>query len=447
MTPLPREEALRKAVHVGMSGFALLLRVLTWQQAAIAAGVALVFNAAIFPRVSPHVLRKEERAARFSVGITLYAATVLLLIITFRRNLPIAAAGWGFLAFGDGFASILGMTLGGPRLPWNARKSVTGFLGYLVFGFLGASFLYGFVASRVPSVWELGCLFAAALAGAAVESLPSELDDNILPPLVAAAALALLLPCRPGLLEALEPAGLRGFAVAFGINAAVAALAAALRIVRPWGALAGALLGTIVLGFGGAGLYGLLWVFFVGGTLATRFRKARKEAMGKAEGAGGRRGAAHVLANVSVAAFCALVAGLGPHGGALRLAAAAALATALMDTVGTEVGQAFASPTVLLPDFRRVPPGTDGAVSVAGTLAGLAAAAALAWAGVLAFVVTPAGAAAVVLAAVGGTILESLLGRAGAPWRVSNGHVLNFVNTLAGAAAAPPLLALLGGRS
>ena len=36
-----------------------------------------------------------------------------------------------------------------------------------------------------------------------------------------------------------------------------------------------------------------------------------------------------------------------------------------------------------------------------------------------------------------GTVLESLLGRTGAPWRVSNGHVLNFVNTLAGAAAAP----------
>ncbi|MEO8055437.1 MAG: DUF92 domain-containing protein [Acidobacteriota bacterium] len=447
MTPLPREEALRKAVHVGMAGFALLLRTLTWQQAAVAAGVALLFNATIFPRVSPHVLRKEERETRFSVGITLYAATVLLLIFTFRGNLQIAAAGWGYLAFGDGFASILGMSLGGPRLPWNSKKSLSGFLGYLVFGFLGAAFLYGFVAGRSPSGWEFACLLTAALAGAAVESLPSELDDNVLPPLVAAGALALLLPCRAGFLDALEPAGLRAFAVALGINAAVAGLAAALRVVRSSGALAGALLGTVVLGFGGAGLYVLLWVFFLGGTLATRFRKARKEAMGKAEDSGGRRGVANVLANVSVPAFCALAAGLGPHGGALRLAAAAALATALMDTVGTEVGQAFASPTVLLPDFRRVPPGTDGAVSVAGTFAGLAAAALLAAVGVAAFVLTTTGAAAVVLAALLGTVLESLLGRAGAPWRVSNGHVLNFVNTLAGAAAAPPLAALLGGLS
>ncbi len=447
MTPLPRGEALRKAVHVGMAGFALLLRTLTWWQAALAAFGALAMNVCVLPRVAPNVLRMDERARRFSVGIALYPLIVLLLILTFRRNLPLAAAGWGFLAFGDGFASIVGMTVGGARLPWNSKKSFSGSLGYLIFGFPGAALLYGLVAARVPSGWELGCLFAGALAGAAVESLPSELDDNILPPLVGAAVLALLLPCRAGVLDALEPAGLRGFAAAVAINAIVAGLAAALRIVRPSGAIAGCALGTVVLGFGGAGLYVLLWVFFAGGTLATRLGKARKEAMGKAEEKGGRRGAANVLANVSVAAFCALAAGLGPHGGALRLAAAAALATALMDTVGTEVGQAVASPTGLLPDFRRVPPGTDGAVSVAGTIAGLAAAALLAAAGIATFVLTGGAAAVVVAAAFLGTVLESLLGRDGAPWRVSNGHVLNFVNTLAGAAAAPALLALLGGLS
>jgi uncharacterized protein (TIGR00297 family) len=446
MTLLTRDEILRKAVHVGMSGFALLLRVLTWQQAAWAAFGALAMNVLVVPRIAPYLLRKEERAARVSVGIALYAITVLLLIFTFRRSLQIAAAGWGYLAFGDGFATVVGMTLGGRRLPWNERKSIAGSLGFLVFGFLGSSVLYGFVLGRAPSAWELGCLFAGALAGAAVESLPSELDDNVLPPLVGAAVLALLLPCRAGVREALEPAGLRGLAVAFAINAAVAALAGALRIVRPSGAILGALLGTAVLGFGGAGLYVLLWIFFLGGTLATRFRRARKEAIGKAEEKGGRRGAANVLANVAVPAFCAVAGGLGPHRDVLVLAAAAALATALMDTVGTEVGQAFASPTVLLPDFRRVPPGTDGAVSVAGTAAGLAAAALLAWAGVAGLLLGPAGAFAVVLAAVLGTVLESLLGRSGAPWRVSNGHVLNFVNTLVGAAAAPPLAALLGAR-
>ena len=441
---LTRAEAARKALHIGMAGFALLLPSISWGAALAAAGFAALFNVAVLPRVAPYFLRKEEGERGFSVGIALYPLVVFLLLLIFRRNLPVVAAGWGYLAFGDGFASLAGLGLGGPRLPWNSRKTFSGFIGYLVFGFLGASFLYGFVASRFPSSSELLCLFAAALAGAALESLPSELDDNVLPPLVAAAVLACLLWTRESWADVLGPGALRGLLVALSVNVVLSGIALSLRLVRPSGALLGALLGTVILAFGTAPLYLLLWVFFGVGTLATRFRKACKEAMGKAEDRGGRRGATNVLANVSVAAFCALVAGLGPNGDAFRLAAAAALATALMDTVGTEIGQAVASPTVLLPDFRRVPPGTDGAISVAGTLAGFGAAAFLAAAGVASLLLTTRGAVAVLLAASVGTVLESLLGRDGAPWRVSNGHVLNFMNTLAGAAAAPAIFAAVG---
>lgn len=448
MTLTPGEAA-RKSLHIGMAGFALLLPSLSWGAALAAAGFAAFFNVAVLPRVAPYFLRKEEGEKGFSLGIALYPLVVLILLILFRRNLPVAAAGWGYLAFGDGFASICGMTLGGPRLPWNSRKTFAGFFGYLLFGFLGASFLFGFLSSRVPSSSELICLFAGALAGAAVESLPSELDDNILPPLVGAAVLASLLATVPSWADVFGPGALRGALVALSINVVVSGIALSLRLVRPSGALFGAALGTVILAFGTAPLYFLLWIFFGVGTLATRFRKGRKEAIGKAEEKGGRRGATNVLANVSVAAFCALVAGLSPGGGGdvYRLAAAAALATALMDTVGTEIGQAIASPTVLLPDFRRVPPGTDGAVSVAGTLAGLAAAALLAGAAVAGLFLTPLGSVAVILAACVGTVFESLLGRDGAPWRLSNGHVLNFLNTLVGAVAAPAFLAAAGAVS
>jgi len=444
---LTRAEAARKALHIGMAGFALLLPELSWGTAMAAAGFACLFNVFVLPRVTPYFLRKEEGERGFSLGIALYPLAVLVLLILFRRNLPVAAAGWGYLAFGDGFASLCGMSVGGPRLPWNFRKTFSGFLGYVVFGSLGASFLYGFLSSRIPSFSELICLFAGAVAGAAIESLPSELDDNILPPLVGAAVLACLLGTRGSWADVFGAGAARGALVALGVNVVVSGIALSLRLVRPSGALAGALLGTVILAFGTAPLYLLLWMFFGVGTLATRFRKARKEAIGKAEEKGGRRGAENVLANVAVAAFCALVAGLGPHGDVFRLAAAAALATALMDTVGTEIGQAVASPTVLLPDFRRVPPGTDGAVSITGTLAGFAAAAILAAAGVASLLLTTRGAVAVVLAAGAGTVFESLLGRDGAPWRVSNGHVLNFLNTLAGAAAAPAFLAAAGAVS
>lgn len=431
-------EGKRKAVHVGMASFALLLRWLDWRGAALCALAALAFNAVALPRLGGRALsREDDRARGYPVGILLYPLVVLVLVLLFRHRLDVAAAGWGFLAFGDGFATLAGVALGGPRLPWNPRKSWSGFGAYVLFGSLGAAALSSFVAGRVPAPADAVAFLLAGLAGAAVESLPSELDDNLVPPLAAAGALAGLLAALPGAGALLAPAALGQLALGLAVNVALPAVAALLQVVRPSGAIAGGLVGTLVLGLGGWSAYALLWAFFAGGTLTTRFGRRRKEAMGKAEEAGGRRGAANVLANCSVAAFLVACAAMTPAASAaLLLAATAAFATALMDTVGTEVGQALKTPTVLLPDFRRVSPGTDGAVSVGGTLAGLLGALLVALLGAALRLYPSSGVPVVVVAAFAGTVVESLLGRDGAPWRVTNGHVLNFFNTLAGAALA-----------
>lgn len=43
------------------------------------------------------------------------------------------------------------------------------------------------------------------------------------------------------------------------------------------------------------------------------------------------------------------------------------------DTVSSEIGKAYGSQAYLVSTFRRVPRGTEGAVSLEGSLAGLAA--------------------------------------------------------------------------
>lgn len=52
----------------------------------------------------------------------------------------------------------------------------------------------------------------------------------------------------------------------------------------------------------------------------------------------------------------------------------ASLASKLSDTVSSEVGKAYGRTTYLATSFKVVPRGTEGAVSLEGTLAGLAAA-------------------------------------------------------------------------
>jgi uncharacterized protein (TIGR00297 family) len=437
-------EGRRKAVHIGMGGFALLLPLLGWKGGALAALGALLFNLTLLPRlVGTSLSREGEESRKVPVGIVLYPVTVLALILLFRNRLEIAAAGWGFLAFGDGFATLIGKAAPSPPLPWNPRKSTGGLLAYVVWGGAGATLLYRLVAGRGLGGIEILAIGLAAAAGALLESLPSELDDNLVPPIGAALVLALLLE---GLATpAPVPSDwLVRAAIALALNTLLPLTALALRVVRPSGAIAGGACGALVLFFGGWPGYLLLWAFFAIGTVATRLGKKRKEAIGRAEASGGRRGAENVVANVAVAAFLLTIGGISGDPLFLltcQIAAAAAFATAVMDTVGTEVGQAVQGATFLLPDFRRVPPGTDGAVSLSGTAAGLLAASLIGSLFVFLYRVPWSAAAVIAASACVGTVVESLLGREGAPWRVSNGHVLNLYNTAAGAATAWILLA------
>ena len=125
-------ERARQWVHIGSGAFAALLRFLTWPQAAMAATVALVFNAVLLPRVGGRRLYRPADVDRgFPIGILLYPTAILLLILTFRSRLDIVAAAWAILAFGDGFATLVG---GGTPLPWNRPKSMRGTAAFVAFG-------------------------------------------------------------------------------------------------------------------------------------------------------------------------------------------------------------------------------------------------------------------------------------------------------------------------
>ena len=116
-----------------MAAFALLLRVLTWWQAALCAVAALLFNAFVLPRIGGRNLyRQADRLRGFPLGILLYPLAVLLLILVFPRRLDIAAATWGILAVGDGLATLVGSRSRGHRLPWNHDKSWAGTIAFVI---------------------------------------------------------------------------------------------------------------------------------------------------------------------------------------------------------------------------------------------------------------------------------------------------------------------------
>ncbi|HDR06261.1 MAG TPA: DUF92 domain-containing protein [Candidatus Coatesbacteria bacterium] len=216
---------------------------------------------------------------------------------------------------------------------------------------------------------------------------------------------------------------------------------ALLAFVLGWVSLSGFLGGLAVgwLVFLGLGWRGWLVLagFFALGTGVTRLGYRRKEVLGLAQEESGRRGSRHVAANCALAtllALAALVTG-DVWRGLLTAAFVGALATATLDTGASELGQLYGKRPVLITTFRRVEPGTAGAVSWQGTLGGILMAALL---GVLAAAVglIPWPWAWIPPAAglIGGSF-ESFLGALVPSGRLSN-EIENFLNTVVAAAAA-----------
>ncbi|KAM7495375.1 hypothetical protein LguiB_029984 [Lonicera macranthoides] len=137
------------------------------------------------------------------------------------------------------------------------------------------------------------------------------------------------------------------------------------------------LLGALIWrAFGPSGFL-LVSAYFITGTAATKVKMAQKEAQGVAEKRKGRRGPGSVIGSSAAGCVCALLSIYGVGGEAFsqlwELGFVASFCTKLSDTVSSEIGKAYGKTTYLVTTFKIVPRGTEGAVSVEGTFAGLLA--------------------------------------------------------------------------
>jgi uncharacterized protein (TIGR00297 family) len=232
--------------------------------------------------------------------------------------------------------------------------------------------------------------------------------------------------------------------VVLAVNAALAALSYAVGAVSLSGVAGGFVVGFLILRFGEWGSFAVLLAFFVLGSAATRLGYSRKAALGVAQEDKGRRGAKHAFANCGAAAAAAVTYHFFSEVHWPLAFLAGAFATAIFDTASSEIGQLYGKHPFLITTMKPVPVGTDGAVSVEGTLAGLAAGALLAGIGLVFSMYSPLGAVFVAIGAFIGTTFESILGAVGTARKQFNNEFLNFLNTVVGGLAAGILVYIFG---
>lgn len=197
-----------------------------------------------------------------------------------------------------------------------------------------------------------------------------------------------------------------------------------------------------------------LFVVLLLASIATRMGRRHKEELGTAESRKGRS-ASQVAANLGIAALVSqnvVQAWIAESHWFSRLAfaqipvlapALAALAEAAADTVSSELGQVLSGHPRLITTLRRVPSGTDGAVSLGGTAAGVIAAAAVATAGSWAL---RGGMTLTAIAWAGGVLglfFDSVLGATLEQRGWLNNDAVNFLSTASSAIFALGAMAIL----
>lgn len=188
------------------------------------------------------------------------------------------------------------------------------------------------------------------------------------------------------------------------------------------------IMGVVIIFSAGANWLLLIILFLVMSLLATRYSKKYKRSLGQFEG---RRTTKNVISNGVVACFMAAFGGYySPFVGGFI----GAIATATSDTLASEIGVLDAHPR-LITTFQKVDPGTNGAVSVLGTVVGIIGAAII---GIAAYLlgIVPFPLSAITVSIISGTVgcfMDSILGALFENrGLITNEHV-NLMATIVGA--------------
>jgi len=387
----------------------------------------------------------DRKAGKLVSMIQLFLTTGFLLAISLMIGVDIAGvykfplfiigAAFVITTFGDGIADIIHIIEKEKKQAGNDKQSNLKFYSakssiiFLISGSIFALFIGGWISGftlYIPVGMLIFLSVIGALTGALLESMTKD-EDNIVIPFGSAMVMWLFYMFGYNvdafyLMKVLVFSFVLGY---LSYRAHVADVSAM---------LSATLLGVVIIISSGVSWFFMLLAFFLLGSMFTRYKYNFKLARGIAEGKGGVRGYKNVFSNSLAGLTLAIAYGIFPwHGQVLLAAYLGSVATACGDTLASEVGETYKGEPRMITTFKKVKPGTDGAVSILGEKAAFFGALVIA---LLAFILVPIDLSLVLIVTAGGFIgtnIDSLLGATLQQKGYLTNNGVNLVATISGA--------------
>jgi len=160
------------------------------------------------------------------------------------------------------------------------------------------------------------------------------------------------------------------FLIGFCINFILIYIFCKIPLMTKSGWVSAGILGTILWGCLSWQGWMSVVIYLLFGSLVTKIGFKFKKAQGIAEKRGGRRGPENVWGSAATGLFLAIMTKFNAANVVIfKVGFAASFAAKLADTFGSEIGKRFGKDTYLITSLKKVDRGTEGGISIEGTLA------------------------------------------------------------------------------
>jgi uncharacterized protein (TIGR00297 family) len=382
----------RKIVHILVGIFVFFVPIL-FTSPVPAILMSLLFIALNYVSVRFALFKGMDDPVHQTYGTVYFPLAFLVLVVLFWFQYPIIiSTSILILGLGDAAASIVGQRVRNPRLLNIGRDRKT-MQGSLAMVFVTAAVTAGclllypdnitypsvILGSQVVFILIVA-IITAAVTGVA-EALSTRGTDNLFIPAVSALILFVFLDGGDRLAIQLPV----GFIFALGVSL----LSLRAGFLSTGGAAATFLMAVIIFGIGGWIWTIPMLTFFILSSLLSKVKNPKKLRAEARFAKSDRRDAGQVFANGGIATL--FVIGDFIHSHPIWYAAyLGAIAAAMADTWGTEIGVSFSEKARSILTWEKVPPGFSGGVSLPGITAGIVGAALIGVSGLLSFDATPA---------------------------------------------------------